>query len=147
WLLRRAVGLDCLPLDWARPRLDRPGQGSASLGHEDRRRPVYARERGGRAGRRLARGRRAARLRKRRAQAAWARRYVVESLSRDVGLHRARRSAGTEGRRVMFYPHIASRAFHRPLLLEPRSGLAFLTTLAGLLARGSALEDRPPMQA
>jgi signal peptide peptidase SppA len=47
----------------------------------------------------------------------------------------------------MFYPHIASRAFHRPLLLEPRSGLAFLTTLAGLLARSSALEDRPPMQA
>jgi signal peptide peptidase SppA len=47
----------------------------------------------------------------------------------------------------MFYPHIAARAFHRPLLLEPRSGLAFLSTLAGLIARSNVLDGRPPMAA
>src|SRR5579885_2725354 len=42
----------------------------------------------------------------------------------------------------MHFAHIAARAFDRPLLLEPRAGLAFLTTLGGLIAR-SSLETRP----
>lgn len=41
----------------------------------------------------------------------------------------------------MRYAHVASRAFHRPLLLEPRRGQMFLSTLAGLIQR-SALESR-----
>jgi signal peptide peptidase SppA len=42
----------------------------------------------------------------------------------------------------MQFAHIAARAFDRPLLLEPRAGLSFLTTLAGLIAR-SSVESRP----
>jgi signal peptide peptidase SppA len=44
---------------------------------------------------------------------------------------------------MMLYPHIAARAFMKPLLLEPRAGLSFLTTLAGLLARADLADRRP----
>lgn len=46
----------------------------------------------------------------------------------------------------MLYPHIAARAFNRPLLLDPRSGLAFLTTLAQLIGKAN-IADRPPVMA
>lgn len=46
----------------------------------------------------------------------------------------------------MHYPHIASRAFNRPLLLEPRVGLQFLNTLAAMIHR-SPLEARAPVLA
>jgi signal peptide peptidase SppA len=42
---------------------------------------------------------------------------------------------------MMRFAHVASRAFDRPLLLEPRRGMTFLATLAGLISR-SALESR-----
>jgi ClpP class serine protease len=45
----------------------------------------------------------------------------------------------------MQFAHIAARAFHRPLLLEPRMGLTFLSTLAGLIARSSADRLTPMM--
>jgi signal peptide peptidase SppA len=46
---------------------------------------------------------------------------------------------------MMRVAHVASRAFHRPLLLEPRSGLPLLTTLAGLIARSSLDDPLRPM--
>jgi signal peptide peptidase SppA len=41
----------------------------------------------------------------------------------------------------MRFANVASRAFDRPLLLEPRRGMAFLASLAGLISR-STLEAR-----
>lgn len=47
----------------------------------------------------------------------------------------------------MRFAHIASRAFDRPLLLEPRAGHSFLTALASLIARSNVesrlAADRP----
>lgn len=40
----------------------------------------------------------------------------------------------------MRFAHVAARAFDRPLLLEPRRGMTFLASLAGLISR-SALES------
>lgn len=42
----------------------------------------------------------------------------------------------------MRFAHIASRAFDRPLLLEPRRGHLFLSTLAGHIARSNLLDAR-----
>lgn len=51
----------------------------------------------------------------------------------------------------MRFANIASRAFDRPLLLEPRRGMAFLSSLAGLIARSDLAArldvDRPMPQA
>ena len=44
----------------------------------------------------------------------------------------------------MHLPRIASRAFHTPLLLEPRSGLVFLSTLANLVARADVMAPLTP---
>ena len=41
----------------------------------------------------------------------------------------------------MRFANVAARAFDRPLLLEPRRGMAFLASLAGMISR-SSLETR-----
>lgn len=47
----------------------------------------------------------------------------------------------------MLYPHIAARAFDRPLLLEPRRGMTFLAALAGMLKRSRLDSERPASMA
>ena len=42
---------------------------------------------------------------------------------------------------MMRFANVAARAFDRPLLLEPRRGMAFLASLAGMISR-SSLETR-----